>query len=321
MTDRGDRIRSMCGIAGYSLDADSGVDRTLAAQALLAGIAERGADAVGYAHRGAGPAVDGAQAADRRDRAARRSSAPRPTRPGAGPRPRLHQGPPDDRRQQPPDPSRIGGRHPQRDHRERRRDLRRARIWRAEPEMTVDSEVIFALVELRRARTRRSSSFYGAMATAWIDERDPRRADLARGVGRPLWLGRGRHELFFASTTVGARGRRAARCGSGCARPRSPRDGCCRSRTAGRDARSACSADRAYARTSLLPPCARRTRARLPRAARRRSPPRLAAVGRSTRAVGRDLTPSSRSRSAHEELERRPGARRRRRTCGRPATR
>ena len=44
----------MCGIAGYSLDADSGVDRTLAAQALLAGIAERGADAVGYAHRGAG---------------------------------------------------------------------------------------------------------------------------------------------------------------------------------------------------------------------------------------------------------------------------
>ena len=43
----------MCGIAGYSLDIDSGVDRTLAAQALLAGIAERGADAVGYAHRGA----------------------------------------------------------------------------------------------------------------------------------------------------------------------------------------------------------------------------------------------------------------------------
>ena len=47
----------MCGIAGYSLDADSGVDRTLAAQALLAGIAERGADAVGYAHRGAGRGV------------------------------------------------------------------------------------------------------------------------------------------------------------------------------------------------------------------------------------------------------------------------
>src|SRR5918992_3701215 len=42
----------MCGIAGYSLSPASSVPRTLAAQALLAGIAERGADAVGYAHRG-----------------------------------------------------------------------------------------------------------------------------------------------------------------------------------------------------------------------------------------------------------------------------
>src|SRR5260221_3341127 len=41
----------MCGIAGYSIDDRSGIDRTLAAQALLAGIAERGADAVGYAYR------------------------------------------------------------------------------------------------------------------------------------------------------------------------------------------------------------------------------------------------------------------------------
>src|SRR4051795_1459567 len=44
----------MCGIAGYSLSPESSVDRTLAAQALLAGIAERGADAVGYAHRATG---------------------------------------------------------------------------------------------------------------------------------------------------------------------------------------------------------------------------------------------------------------------------
>src|SRR4029077_1165271 len=42
----------MCGIAGFSLSSRSGVDRTLAAQALLAGIADRGADAVGYAYRG-----------------------------------------------------------------------------------------------------------------------------------------------------------------------------------------------------------------------------------------------------------------------------
>ena len=47
----------MCGIAGYSLKVDARIDRTLAAQALLAGIAERGADAVGYAHRSHGEVV------------------------------------------------------------------------------------------------------------------------------------------------------------------------------------------------------------------------------------------------------------------------
>jgi len=45
------RWTGMCGIAGYSLGPSSEIDRTRAAQALLAGIAERGADAVGYAHR------------------------------------------------------------------------------------------------------------------------------------------------------------------------------------------------------------------------------------------------------------------------------
>ena len=41
----------MCGIAGYSLSAESRIDRTLAAQTLLTAIAERGSDAVGYAYR------------------------------------------------------------------------------------------------------------------------------------------------------------------------------------------------------------------------------------------------------------------------------
>ena len=38
------------------------------------------------------------------------------------------------------------------------------------------------------------------MATAWIDERAPSGMHLARGVARPLWIGRARRELFFAST-------------------------------------------------------------------------------------------------------------------------
>ena len=44
----------MCGIAGYSLHPRSSLERTLGAQALLAAIAERGADAVGYAYRSPG---------------------------------------------------------------------------------------------------------------------------------------------------------------------------------------------------------------------------------------------------------------------------
>ena len=47
----------MCGIAGFSLEPGSPVRRTLAAQALLAGIAERGGDAVGYAYRTEGSAI------------------------------------------------------------------------------------------------------------------------------------------------------------------------------------------------------------------------------------------------------------------------
>src|SRR2546423_14698060 len=48
---------TLCGIAGYSLGLDSRVERTVAARALLAGIAERGADAVGYAFRRPGSGV------------------------------------------------------------------------------------------------------------------------------------------------------------------------------------------------------------------------------------------------------------------------
>src|SRR2546427_11739718 len=48
---------TLCGIAGYSLALDSTVERTVAARALLTGIAERGADAVGYAYRSPGAAI------------------------------------------------------------------------------------------------------------------------------------------------------------------------------------------------------------------------------------------------------------------------
>ena len=75
--------------------------------------------------------------------------------------------------------------------------------WRrAEPEMTVDSEAIFALAEATENRAEALEQLYGAMATAWVDERRPGLLFLARGVGRPLWLGRGQREIFFASTLL-----------------------------------------------------------------------------------------------------------------------
>jgi len=40
----------------------------------------------------------------------------------------------------------------------------------------------------------------GSMATAWFDEREPDTVYIARGVGRPLWLGATAQEAFFAST-------------------------------------------------------------------------------------------------------------------------
>jgi len=78
--------------------------------------------------------------------------------------------------------------------------LARFGIERFTPDMTVDSEAIFALMQLRRHDPRALAELHGAMAAAWLDERDPARLFLARGIGRPLWIGRTHTDLFFAST-------------------------------------------------------------------------------------------------------------------------
>jgi glucosamine 6-phosphate synthetase-like amidotransferase/phosphosugar isomerase protein len=190
----------MCGIAGYSLSARSGVQRTLAAQALLAGIAERGADAVGYAFRsGTGPVTV------RKQRTGASELLDRIAVPDGATQALLHV-----RDYTKGHPSIEANNHPIRhgavvgvhnglivnDD-----DLFASHaIERAKPEMTVDSEIIFAIAERSRGRTGEAlEQLYGAMATAWLDEE---RAELllGRGMGRPLWIGRGGHDLFFAST-------------------------------------------------------------------------------------------------------------------------
>ena len=191
----------MCGIAGYSLSADSNVDRTLAAQALLAGIAERGADAVGYAFRAPGESFSTVV----KQRTAASRLLERIDVPDAASHALVHV-----RDYTKGHPSIPANNHPVRHgpvvgiHNgiivNDDEILGCFECARAEPEMTVDSEAIFALAAHSRADARAFEELRGAMATAWFDERSPDVLYLARGAHRPLWLGRGRRGLFFAST-------------------------------------------------------------------------------------------------------------------------
>lgn len=189
----------MCGIAGYSLSADCDVDRTLAAQALLAGIAERGADAVGYAYRNGGPIQVHKQ------RTGASALLDRVEIPDPATQVLVHV-----RDYTKGHPTIAANNHPVRHGSvvgiHNGIILNDEEIFdeygfeRADPEMTVDSEAIFALAEVTDSRPRELERLRGSMASAWIDERRPGLVYCARGVGRPLWLGESKHATFFAST-------------------------------------------------------------------------------------------------------------------------
>jgi glutamine phosphoribosylpyrophosphate amidotransferase len=184
----------MCGIAGYSLSASSSVEKTLAAQALLAGIAERGADAVGYAY--AGPSLN---VQIHKQRSGASELLDQVLLPANATETLVHV-----RDYTKGHPRIEANNHP----------IRHGAVVgvhngiifnddelmeehgfeRAEPQMTVDSEAIFAIAEATDGSAKALEQLRGSMATAWLDERR------ARGGGRPLWFGAGHEELFFAST-------------------------------------------------------------------------------------------------------------------------
>ncbi len=191
----------MCGIAGYSLSARSAVDRTFAAQALLAGIAERGADAVGYAYRLPGetyPVVT-------KQRTPASKLLERIAIPAEATQALIHV-----RDYTKGHPSIAANNHPVRHgpvvgiHNGIITNddelLAPFSCARSEPRMTVDSEAIFALAAHSRNDPSALEELHGALASAWLDQREPDVVFAARGVGRPLWLGESRHEVFFAST-------------------------------------------------------------------------------------------------------------------------
>ena len=190
----------MCGIAGYSLSASSSVERTLAAQALLAGIAERGADAVGYAHRVPGGGIEiHKQRSGASDLLEQVVLPPNATEALVHVRDYTKGHPRIKANNHPIRHGAVVGVHNGiilNDD-----ELMASHGFeRAEPQMTVDSEAIFALAEAHEGRAHALEELRGSMATAWLDERRPGTLFLARGVGRPLWIGTGGEETFFAST-------------------------------------------------------------------------------------------------------------------------
>src|SRR6476620_4481955 len=190
----------MCGIAGYSLAPESIVDRTVMARALLAGIAERGADAAGFAYRGKDSSVT-----VHKQRTGASELLDRIEIPQAAAQLLVHV-----RDYTKGHPQVLANNHPIRHgavvgiHNGTivNDDALFAAhgIERATPNMTVDSELIFALAEQSRGCTACAlEELVGSLATAWLDE-GREELVLARGMGRPLWIGTAEHALFFAST-------------------------------------------------------------------------------------------------------------------------
>ena len=193
----------MCGIGGYSLSESSGVNRTLAAQALLAGIAERGADAVGYAYRACGEH----RASVHKQRSGASKLLERIAVPADATQLLVHV-----RDYTKGHPSIAANNHPVRHgsvvgiHNgiifNDDELLAGHACARRERGMSVDSEAIFALAAHADGDPRALERLRGSMAAAWLDERRPDIVSIVRGVGRPLWVGTGRHETFFASTRL-----------------------------------------------------------------------------------------------------------------------
>src|SRR3954462_6825581 len=164
----------MCGIAGYSVRSRSKIDRTVAAQALLAAIAERGADAVGYAYR----AREDAYATVVKQRTPASQLLERVSVPDTANQLLVHV-----RDYTKGHPSIAANNHPVRHgpvigiHNgiivNDDELLAEHPCARAEPQMTVDSEAIFALAAHSRNDARAFEELHGSMATAWLDEREP----------------------------------------------------------------------------------------------------------------------------------------------------
>ena len=131
--------------------------------------------------------------------------------------------------------------------------LARYGIERAEPQMTVDSEAIFALVELREHDPRALSELRGAMAAAWLDDRDDRRStSRADACGRCGW--RQRTGPLLRVDPAGPRRSSRRHCVPGSTYARCARAACSTCAPAVSSESAASSPTAGTAKTAYLPP-------------------------------------------------------------------
>jgi glutamine phosphoribosylpyrophosphate amidotransferase len=190
----------MCGIAGFSLAPDHSFDPEALAEVLLAGIAERGRDATGYAYR-----------TRRGDVVVRKD--PRPVTamiaeldiPVDATEVILHV-----REHTKGAPAVNDNNHPVRwgrvvgvhnGHLDNDDALfEQFQAPRSTPLISVDSEAIMMLTDRLGCVGEALQHVHGSAAVALLDERHPDWLILARRTRRPLVLGRFPGALFFAST-------------------------------------------------------------------------------------------------------------------------
>jgi glucosamine 6-phosphate synthetase-like amidotransferase/phosphosugar isomerase protein len=193
----------MCGIAGYSFSAASDVDRTLAAQALLAGIAERGADAVRVRVPRARRRVhDGGEAADAASSLLERISVP-----GEATQLLVHV-----RDYTKGHPSIAANNHPVRhgpvvgihngiiaNDDELARAPRLLARRAADDRVTIPPERGRSSPSAAHSRNhpRALEELHGTMAAAWFDDARAGRPLCGPRHGPPLWIGRGKAEHFL----------------------------------------------------------------------------------------------------------------------------
>lgn len=190
----------MCGIAGFSLAPQADLDRTAVARTLLAGLAERGQDATGYAYRAPDDSVRVVKESQKLARMIDRISLPQTTREAIMHVRDFTKGVPGlNDNNHPIRWGRVTGVH--NGHLDNDDELFAAYgRARSTPTITVDSEAIMMLTEVLGDLGAALEQVRGSAAVAVLRDDEPGRLTLARRTRRPLVVGRTDGVLLFAST-------------------------------------------------------------------------------------------------------------------------